>query len=318
MQPDTSEYFRLYLNRQGGVDESASEDAPYWEHFRIESGAEDELVERAKIDAPIAEYLLVDNARPRASAFEKGILVVLRGANFNAGADPEDMVSIRAWLEPGRLVTVSPRRVFTVEDIRGGLMRGAGPSSPSGVLVSLADGIVDRMVTVIDDYEERTDALFAMTPEEREQSRTLQDDIVLLRSGAALLRRHLTPQRDAILQLAREAKGAMFSEVETLELREVADRTIRFVEELDSVRERATVLQDEIKFVAAERMNRNMYVLSIVAAIFLPLSLFTGLLGINVGGIPGTESPDAFWIVTVGLLLLVPFEIWFLRRTGLI
>ena len=47
----------------------------------------------------------------------------------------------------------------------------------------------------------------------------------------------------------------------------------------------------------AERMNRNMYVLTIVAAIFLPLGLLTGLLGINVGGIPGSDNPLAFLIV---------------------
>lgn len=47
-----------------------------------------------------------------------------------------------------------------------------------------------------------------------------------------------------------------------------------------------------------------MYVLSLVAAIFLPLGLLTGLLGINVGGIPGTESPWAFTVVTCGLVAL--------------
>ncbi len=58
-------------------------------------------------------------------------------------------------------------------------------------------------------------------------------------------------------------------------------------------------------------MNRAIYTLSIVAAIFLPLGLLTGLLGINVGGIPGTESKWAFTLVAVILIgIAVGLLVW--------
>lgn len=57
-----------------------------------------------------------------------------------------------------------------------------------------------------------------------------------------------------------------------------------------------------------------MYVLSIVAGIFLPLGLLTGLLGINVGGIPGTESPWAFTIFCIMLGLIAGWQIWLFKR----
>ena len=72
----------------------------------------------------------------------------------------------------------------------------------------------------------------------------------------------------------------------------------------DSARDRAAVSQDELNSRLSEQMNHTMYVLSIVAAVFLPLGLFTGLLGINVGGIPGTEDPWAFLIVCVLLVVI--------------
>ena len=53
------------------------------------------------------------------------------------------------------------------------------------------------------------------------------------------------------------------------------------------------------------RLNKNMYILSVISAIFLPLGFLTGLLGINVGGIPGAENVDAFWIFSGGLVTLV-------------
>ena len=47
-----------------------------------------------------------------------------------------------------------------------------------------------------------------------------------------------------------------------------------------------------------------MYVLSVIAAVFLPLGFLTGLLGINVGGMPGADNAAAFWLVCLIASLL--------------
>ena len=70
-----------------------------------------------------------------------------------------------------------------------------------------------------------------------------------------------------------------------------------FVEDLDIIRERAQIVKDELANALADKMNKNMYILSIVAAVFLPLGFFTGLLGINVGDLPGIDNNAAFLIV---------------------
>jgi Mg2+ and Co2+ transporter CorA len=80
-------------------------------------------------------------------------------------------------------------------------------------------------------------------------------------------------------------------------IQEALDRVIRYVEDLDATRERAQIVKDELANALADKMNKNMYVLSIVAAIFLPLGFLTGLIGINVGGMPGVDYNLAFWIV---------------------
>jgi len=61
-------------------------------------------------------------------------------------------------------------------------------------------------------------------------------------------------------------------------------------------------------------MNRNMYVLSIVATIMLPLGFFTGLLGVNVDGIPGQETPWAFAALCAILGVLIVLELWLFKR----
>jgi zinc transporter len=98
-------------------------------------------------------------------------------------------------------------------------------------------------------------------------------------------------------------------------LREVTDRVTRHVEDLDSIRNRAAVTHEELASRLAQQTNRTMYMLSIVAAIFLPLGLLTGLLGINVGGMPGTDTPWAFWIVCAFLGVITVVEVIILSRT---
>jgi zinc transporter len=97
-------------------------------------------------------------------------------------------------------------------------------------------------------------------------------------------------------------------------MREVADRTMRHVEDLDAVRDRTAVLQDELTTQMSEQMNRTMYLLTVVATVMLPLGFVTGLLGVNVGGIPGADTPWAFAALCAILAVLVAVEVVLLRR----
>ena len=89
-----------------------------------------------------------------------------------------------------------------------------------------------------------------------------------------------------------------------MHLRESADRISRYVEDLEANRDRAAVTQEELATRLAESMNRISYLLTIVAAVFLPLGFLTGLLGINVGGIPLAEDTRGF-VIICGVLLVI-------------
>ncbi len=111
------------------------------------------------------------------------------------------------------------------------------------------------------------------------------------------------PQRDALIILQDE-ELPWLGEDDRSRIREAADRVTRLAEELDAIRDRAEVIHDQIMDERAELMNRRMLVLSVVAAIFLPLSLISGVFGMNVGGMPGLENPAAFWIVCGAMVVL--------------
>jgi len=269
------------------------------------------LRNKSGIDPVMCETLLQDEVRPRVLNLEETMLVTLRGVNLNPGADPQDMVGVRVWLEPNRIVSLRHRRLMAVNDLREAIEAGTGPTGPGDFLHRLSDRLIDRMGPVVDELDDRVDALedAVLT----EHSTALRTRIGEIRREAILLRRYLAPQRDVMSRLPLE-QAAWLEPLHRAHLRETADRTLRYVEDLDAARERAAVIQDELNNRLSDQMNRTMYLLTIVAAILLPPSLITGLFGINVGGMPGVENVWAFTLVVAGIVVLATVEVILLRR----
>ena len=84
--------------------------------------------------------------------------------------------------------------------------------------------------------------------------------------------------------------------------------------DMAAMRERMALVRDELNGQASERLNRNMYLLSILSAVFLPLGFLTGLFGINVAGLPGTGEPLAFWFFVGALVIVAALQLAVLRR----
>lgn len=265
------------------------------------------------IDETVRAALLAEETRPRFLYHEDGILLNLRGVNLNPGADPDDMVSIRMFITDKRIVSVRLRRLMAVEDIRQRIEAGKGPRDPGEFVAQLALGLTERMDPVIQDINDKIDALEDEILEEPRLD--IRKDLSELRLMSITLRRHISAQKDALNHLIIE-RLSWIDEHDRSMLREASDRNIRFVEDLDSARERTTILREQLADLRAETMNKNMFVLSIVAAIFLPMGLLTGLLGINVAGIPFANAAWAFFGVCVSLVGIGLLELLIFKRLG--
>lgn len=277
-----------------------------WLHLDYANeGVKKWLFQESGIDAVSCEALLAEETRPRAVSSSNTLLLILRGVNCNPGADPEDMVAIRMWFEEHRIITMRHRKVMAIEDINQSIMISKGPDSTSDFLVMIANKLADRIGDVISDIDDRIDELedLVLSAESYELRPKLAD----LRRQTISLRRYIAPQRDVLGRLYNE-RISWLSDIEKVRIREITERTARFIDDIDSARDRAAITQEELNSRLSEQMNKTMYILSIVAAIFLPLGFLTGLFGINVGGIPGTENKMAFAIVTLALVILGMFQ----------
>lgn len=260
-----------------------------------------------------AHSLWQSETRPRCERLVDGIILNLRGVNLNPESNPEDMVSLRMWVSRQAIVSARMRKVWAVDAMRESALSGKAPATIGRFLAELVSGLTSRIESVSIDIEEQTDALEESV---LEGTKLPLGKLGNLRQAVIKMRRFINPQREAISTLA-SLENWIIAPEELALLRETSNRTRRIVEELDATRDRLSALQEHIDAERATALSRNSYILSIVAAIFLPLGFLTGLFGVNVGGMPGTEAPIAFWLLTggsviggIGLFLIFKHSKW--------
>ncbi|KDA01445.1 MAG: zinc transporter ZntB [Hyphomonas oceanitis] len=274
-----------------------------WLHLnRLSRQTQGWLYRKSGIDKVAVQSLLQEETRPRSTRHGNGFLINLRGVNLNDGADLEDMIALRMWASESMLITLRSRPVQASRDVEALVKAGEAPASTGGLVSALANALTDRMEPEIATFDEHCDGYEdeILDPAIRLGRATLSE----FRRKVLALRRYIVPQREALSQLVREGSAAgFFTDTDVLYLRESVDRVTRLAEDLDAIRERSIVLQEQVMEERSDMMNQRLFVLSILSAVFLPISFVTGLFGVNVGGIPGVNSPMAFSILIGSLAL---------------
>jgi zinc transporter len=253
----------------------------------------------------------IEEGHSQSMYYKGGISINLRGVNLNPGADENDMITVRAWFDSDQVITVRERHVEAIKDIRGRIAASEGPTGPADFLVLLAERLADRIGVALASLQEVIDDMEMAAISE--QAPELRNNLGSLRRRAIAKRRHLLPQRDALSRLS-QGQVPWMEEHHRAQLSAIADRTALQVEDLQALRERAAVIQDEIMNQLSAGLNRTMYLLSVIAAIFLPLGFVTGLLGVNLAGIPGREWPWAFPVACIVFAAIGAIEVWLFRR----
>ena len=284
-----------------------------WVHLAQKSNdARDWLLRESGIPVAYARAMLEDKVRPRCEVTDEGILFIGRGVNLDPASVPEDVVSLRAWVEGDRIITVVVRRLRSAETIAESFAtESTRPASPSELLALLFSQMVNRITPVVAELAEQLDDI---------QETVIDDDIPIadikdlspVRLRAVTLHKYMLPMLDTANALL-DAKQIRTSASITEELIITRDRLARAVEELAAIDSRASVTRDEIISQRSDQLNQRVYTLTVLAGVCLPLSVLTGMLGMNVGGVPLGSTPSGFWITTVSMIALMVITLSVLR-----
>jgi len=296
------------------VEEAAAWDGEglLWVHLERRDEQDLEFLKtHEKIPDIAAQALIATETRPRCDQIEDGAIVNLRGPGDVDPNDSDRLVSIRMWVRKDRVTSLS-RRTMTATAMVCRLAGEGKLLDPGDVVAAYARQIsrqLDPLVSALGD------ALDARESELNDGNLyRLRTAIAQIRSEAISYRRFVAPNRDALVELAA-LDIAWLSEDDRLHIREAADRFARMTEELEAVRERAALLHEQLTDLRAEQLDQRSLLISIVAFVFLPLTFITGLLGMNVEGIPFAREPWAFWgVVGVCFLIAVAVVAFFARE----
>ncbi len=285
-----------------------------WMHLNAEETQIREwLLSSAKLPESIIEEFLSDETRPQFRYYEAGILVTLRGINFQPGPQSGDMVSLHIWIEQDRIITISQEDILAITDIVESFEVKKGPVDGADFIVQLMVNINKRISSVVSEIEDEVDDVEDKILDD--DTKDIRKSLSQVRRKILVLRRYILPQRDMFLRILTEnALGKKHK----VQIRDAGERMVRCIEDLDVARDRAMLIQEEITNSISEKMNKTMYMMTMVATIFLPLTFLTGLLGINVNGIPGNENPLAFLIVCGVTILIAIGEYIFFKGKRLL
>lgn len=251
------------------------------------------LREESGVSEAQANYLLADETRPGMIQSGDSLLIILRTLNQNPDQRADDMVSVRMWMDTDHMLTFRLRRVYIFSEFRNKLRSGSGPTRTGEFLVQLIEKISNDLMDYVMEFSERVSQCEVQMLEGAPSD---INDIASYRIAATRMRTFLIPQVEVLQRLDRSGVTWLQKE-DGFEIKTSIERLRRVLDDLGVIYERLALIESERDRRLSESLNRRMYLLSMLSAIFLPLNLVASLLGMNVGGIPGSNSPVTFWVI---------------------
>jgi len=252
---------------------------------------------------------------PKVEAYEAYLYVVLHDIDFAPGELGFKTHDIDFFLGPTYLVTVHDGRSSAITELLDHCPRNPRilADGPVPLFHRIVDAMVDHYRPEVEKLEDRLDGLedqvFANpTP-------ALARQILSQKRDVSSLRRVTTPQRDVIARLARR-EFADFTPEMAFRFRDVYDHLVRIADDALIFQDRITGILDAHLSNVSNRLNEVMKVLTVLATIFMPLTLLTGIFGMNVDlpHFPGGPAAQFWWLFGFMAIVVVVMLAWFHRK----
>ncbi len=267
--------------------------------------------EASYLDHLIIDALIAEETRPRIVEFETGLLIILRSVNLNKGSEPEDMVSLRIWIDNCRIITIQRRDMKAVYTFAKNLDSGKVIKNSGEFLYNLLYESLSDTASFIYGISDALDYLEAKVTSTHDMK--FRERIIQIRGQSAVFKRYLLPQKEVIKKL-QTVEQKWITDWARRHFQENYDNITRMIEESQEACERSQILHDELSNALSEKLNRSMYKLSIITSIFMPLTYVTGIFGMNIGGVPGINDPQAFNVCMFTMLMIFLLQVFFFKR----
>lgn len=266
------------------------------------------------------EDILNTTQRPKLDIFEDYLFLVLKMQTYNAESGRVDMEQVSFVLGGNYLISFQEKPGDTFDGVRNRLRNQKGRISKMKadyLIYALLDSIIDNYFTVLEEIsgeiEEIEEKLISSPSPE-----TLQK-IHILKREMIMLRKSVWPLREVINSLIRDEEIDLISDSIYFYLKDLYDHTIQVIDTIETFRDIISGMLDIYLSSMNNRMNEVMKVLTIFAAIFIPLTFIAGLYGMNFDPeISPFNMPELSWyygypfalglMLATALVLLIYFK----------
>ncbi|MDQ3069571.1 MAG: magnesium/cobalt transporter CorA [Acidobacteriota bacterium] len=316
---------RVFVYEQSGCREASAVD-PAWLQpgspviFWVDLAAPTPEEGRLLSDVFHFHELAVEDAmsaihHPKIESYDKYLYLILHGIDFSASTEGFATHDIDFFLGPNYLVTVHDGTSRSVAEQYSVCLRNAHAigEGPAGLLHRIVDALVDHYRPEVERLEGCVDELETRVFEHPEQNPIRE--LIQIKKDLASLRRVTLPQRDAVSRLARR-EFAQIPESVTWRMRDVYDHLVRLSEESVVLHDRVASLVDAFLSAQSNRLNQVMKLMTVIATIFMPLTVLTGMFGMNVDlpVFPGGERAQFWWITAIMVAVMGVMLTMFRRR----
>jgi zinc transporter len=274
---------------------SSSLDAPdgvTWLHFRLsDARAERFLIESGLLPPSLVRRIQEHDAHSLLEGVEEGLVVVVTDFSFEHKEDTGEAAGLWGYATARWFVSARTHALHSADALRLAVRDGLQATGGMDLVTALfelrngaLDEITARLADEVNDIED--EVLRGDIAEERLR-------LGRARRRCAHIRRHFVPDRNAMGKLLARPP-AWLTPTAADRLRSASDDLAHRIDDANELYERAKLLQEELASRLAEKTGDRLYVLSVLSAVVLPMSLITGVFGMNVAGLPGLEGESAF------------------------
>jgi magnesium transporter len=271
------------------------------------------LGERFRFHPLTLEDCLHFDQRPKLESYDDYDFLVVHGyqINWEAPADSQAL-ELHIFITRNFIITIHEQPMPMLESLWNKVSADARLVSQGTdyMCYLILDGLMDTYFPQISDVEMKIDSL-----EDRVLNSATDvelEEIINFKRLLLDLRRILLPQRDVIGILTRHTNERFTGRVE-LYMRDLYDHALRLHSYIENSRELVSNLRDAHLWAASQRTNEIMKRLTILSAIFMPLTFMTGFFGQNFSALP-VENNNLYYL-TIGACVVVPIAmlIYFIR-----
>ncbi|MEI6559074.1 MAG: CorA family divalent cation transporter [Rhodospirillaceae bacterium] len=283
--------------------ETAEDGCFRWLHLNLAMRPARRWLEEASgLPDSVVEGMLDADPHYHVVSTAQGFLLTLHDVILGQSENPRESTGLIAiWVDRGQMITIRRWPMLCTDRLIKAVEGDDTPASSIDLFLRLFDQIVDtfrkRVVRLRIEIDKDEDKMLAG------QTGGLRSHLAGLRREAVAMHRRIVPEFHGINQLAARLP-AWVTEDEQAFFRQMIDEVGSLINDIRSAQERTKVLQDEYAAMIAEETNSNLYVLSIVTVIMLPMTFVTGYFGMNTASLPLT-SPDGMGSMASSVIILV-------------